>query len=74
MKEIHLKFFMTKRNENSLTHFKPIPSENIKKPELYRHELMYVMYLTNLFLGFSKIIQGLKYKDNGFFILNILSI
>ena len=57
---------MTKRNENSLTHFKPIPSENIKKPELYRHELMYVMYLTNLFLGFLQF-DLTFFKDNSGF-------
>ena len=49
MEETHFKFFINKRNENSLTHFKPIPFENIRKPKMLilkwvKHESMYLIY------------------------------
>ena len=40
MEETHFKFFITKLNENSLTYFKSIPFENIRKPESYRNRTL----------------------------------
>ena len=71
MEETHFKFFINKRNENSLTHFKPIPFENIRKPKMLilkwvKHESMYLIYywVPNRRGGW-KILQNLKGGGGG---------